>query len=58
MSAYSQVVSVFRAQGELTKEKRKVLSDLQTMFLISLERHRVEVRRAVNDEKLHTIAEV
>ncbi|XP_027209396.1 BRCA2-interacting transcriptional repressor EMSY isoform X3 [Penaeus vannamei] len=57
LSAYSQVVSVLRAQGELTKEKRKLLNDLQTIFSITLERHRAEIRRAVNDEKLNTIAD-
>ncbi|XP_063870292.1 BRCA2-interacting transcriptional repressor EMSY-like isoform X4 [Scylla paramamosain] len=57
LTTYSQVVSVLRAQGELTKEKKKLLSDLQTMFSISLERHRAEIRRAVNDEKLTTIAD-
>ncbi|KAK4311246.1 hypothetical protein Pmani_017239 [Petrolisthes manimaculis] len=57
LTTYSQVVSVLRAQGELTKEKRKLLSDLQAIFSISLERHRAEIRRAVNDEKLSTIAD-
>ncbi|KAK8731641.1 hypothetical protein OTU49_007402, partial [Cherax quadricarinatus] len=57
LTTYSQVVSVLRAQGELTKEKRKLLNDLQTIFSITLERHRAEIRRAVNDEKLNTIAD-
>ncbi|XP_069168829.1 BRCA2-interacting transcriptional repressor EMSY isoform X2 [Procambarus clarkii] len=57
LTTYSQVVSVLRAQGELTKEKRKLLNDLQTIFSITLERHRAEIRRAVNDEKLSTIAD-
>lgn len=48
---------MLRAQGELTKEKRKLLNDLQTIFSITLERHRAEIRRAVNDEKLNTIAD-
>ncbi|XP_076052935.1 uncharacterized protein LOC143032307 isoform X2 [Oratosquilla oratoria] len=58
LSAYSHVVSVLRAQGDLTKDKRKLLSDLQASFSVSLERHRAEIRRAVNDEKLNTIAEM
>ncbi|XP_042223764.1 BRCA2-interacting transcriptional repressor EMSY-like isoform X5 [Homarus americanus] len=58
LTTYSQVVSVLRAQGELTKEKRKLLNDLQTIFSITLERHRAEIRRAVNDEKLNTIADI
>ncbi|XP_068226881.1 BRCA2-interacting transcriptional repressor EMSY isoform X4 [Palaemon carinicauda] len=57
ISAYSQMISVLRAQGELTKEKKKLLNDLQNIFSINLERHRAEIRRAVNDEKLNTIAE-
>lgn len=32
LEAYSNVVSVVRAQGELTKEKRDVIRLLQTMF--------------------------
>lgn len=57
LAAYSQSVAVLRAQGELTKEKRKLLNDLQAVFSITLERHRAEIRKAVNDEKLNTIAE-
>ncbi|XP_052785000.1 BRCA2-interacting transcriptional repressor EMSY-like [Mya arenaria] len=57
LEAYSSVVSAFRAQGDLTKEKKKMLADLQQLLSISTERHRAEVRRAVNDEKLATIAD-
>ena len=56
MSAYSSVVSAFRAQGELTKERRKILSDLSGALNVGPERHKCEVRRAVNDEQLGTIA--
>ncbi|XP_064615204.1 BRCA2-interacting transcriptional repressor EMSY-like [Liolophura sinensis] len=57
LEAYSSVISVFRAQGDLTKEKKKQLQELQNTLSISTERHRAEVRRAVNDEKLCTIAD-
>ncbi|KAH3805994.1 BRCA2-interacting transcriptional repressor EMSY-like isoform X5 [Dreissena polymorpha] len=57
LEAYSSVVSAFRAQGDLNKEKKKMLYDLQHFLSISTERHRAEVRRAVNDEKLATIAD-
>lgn len=57
LEAYSSVVSAFRAQGDLNKEKKKILHDLQQILSISTERHRAEVRRAVNDEKLATIAD-
>ncbi|XP_048746376.2 BRCA2-interacting transcriptional repressor EMSY-like [Ostrea edulis] len=57
LDAYSSIVSAFRAQGDLTKEKKKILQDLQSTLSISTERHRAEVRRAVNDEKLSTIAD-
>ncbi|PNF25978.1 hypothetical protein B7P43_G06364 [Cryptotermes secundus] len=57
LEAYSSLVSALRAQGELSKEKRKLLQDLASTLNISMERHRAEVRRAVNDEKLATIAE-
>lgn len=57
LEAYGSLVSALRAQGELSKEKRKLLQDLASALNISMERHRAEVRRAVNDEKLATIAE-
>ena len=56
LEAYSSVVTVLRAQGDLTKERRKVLQDLSHILNISVERHKAEVRRAVNDELLGTIA--
>ncbi|KAF3419781.1 hypothetical protein E2986_07869 [Frieseomelitta varia] len=51
------MVSVLRAQGPFTSEKQKLLQELAKVLHISNERHRAEVRRAVNDEKLATIAE-
>ncbi|XP_054167439.1 BRCA2-interacting transcriptional repressor EMSY-like isoform X2 [Oppia nitens] len=56
LEAYSAVVTALRAQGDLNKDKRKLLQDLCSLLSISLERHRAEIRRAVNDEKLNTIA--
>ncbi|GAB1605256.1 BRCA2-interacting transcriptional repressor EMSY-like, partial [Argonauta hians] len=57
LEAYSSLISAFRAQGILTKDKKKILKDLQHVLSISTERHRAEVRRAVNDEQLATIAD-
>ncbi|XP_060078730.1 BRCA2-interacting transcriptional repressor EMSY-like [Ylistrum balloti] len=57
LEAYSSLISVFRAQGDLNKEKKRILQDLQQNLSISTERHRAEVRRAINDEKLSTIAD-
>lgn len=57
LEAYASVISAFRAQGELSKEKKRMLNDLSSALSISLERHRAEVRRAVNDEHLYTIAD-
>ncbi|XP_071165811.1 BRCA2-interacting transcriptional repressor EMSY-like isoform X1 [Mytilus edulis] len=57
LEAYSSLISAFRAQGDLTKEKKKILQDLQYYLSISTERHRAEVRRAINDEKLCTVAD-
>jgi len=51
------MVSVLRAQGPFTNEKQKLLQELAKILHISNERHRAEIRRAVNDEKLATIAE-
>jgi hypothetical protein len=56
LEAYSSVVTVLRAQGDLTKERRKILQDLSHLLNISVERHKAEVRRAVNDELLSTIS--
>ena len=56
LEAYSSMVSALRAQGELTKERRKVMSDLSNVLNISIERHKAEIRRAVNDELLNTVA--
>jgi len=56
LEAYSSVVNALRAHGDLTKERRKILGDLCSIFSISLERHKTEIRRALNDETLNTIA--
>ena len=32
LEAYSSVVSAFRAQGDLTKEKKRLLHDLQNIL--------------------------
>ncbi|XP_041483515.1 BRCA2-interacting transcriptional repressor EMSY-like [Lytechinus variegatus] len=57
LEAYSSVISAFRAQGDLTPEKKSLLRTIATTLSVSTERHKAEVRRAVNDEKLTTIAE-
>ena len=57
LDAYGSMVSVLRAQGPLTSERQRLLQELAKVLHISNERHRAEVRRAVNDEKLATIAE-
>ncbi|XP_001356942.3 histone-lysine N-methyltransferase 2D [Drosophila pseudoobscura] len=57
LESYSHIISVFRAQGSLSEPKGKMLEELRQLFHITPERHRAEVRRAVNDEQLCTIAE-
>lgn len=57
LESYSQVISVFRAQGGLSDAKAKLLEELRGIFHISNERHRAESRRVANDEQLATIAE-
>ncbi|XP_067624310.1 BRCA2-interacting transcriptional repressor EMSY [Eurosta solidaginis] len=57
LESYSNVISVFRAQGGLTENKAKLLEELRGIFHISQERHRAEARRVANDEQLCTIAE-
>uniref|UniRef100_A0A3Q4HCM9 BRCA2-interacting transcriptional repressor EMSY n=1 Tax=Neolamprologus brichardi TaxID=32507 RepID=A0A3Q4HCM9_NEOBR len=56
LEAYAGVISALRAQGDLTKDKKDLLGELTKILSISTERHRAEVRRAVNDERLTTIA--
>ncbi|XP_037125069.1 BRCA2-interacting transcriptional repressor EMSY isoform X1 [Syngnathus acus] len=56
LEAYAGVISALRAQGDLTKDKKDLLGELTKILNISTERHRAEVRRAVNDERLCTIA--
>lgn len=56
LEAYSQLVSALRAQGPLSIDKRKLLKDTGQLLNITPERHKAEVRRAINDEKLNTIA--
>lgn len=56
LEAYAGVISALRAQGDLTKDKKELLGELTRVLSISTERHRAEVRRAVNDERLNTIA--
>uniref|UniRef100_A0A6Q2Z9N1 BRCA2-interacting transcriptional repressor EMSY n=1 Tax=Esox lucius TaxID=8010 RepID=A0A6Q2Z9N1_ESOLU len=56
LEAYAGVISALRAQGDLTKDKKDLLGELTKVLSISTERHRAEVRRAVNDERLITIA--
>ncbi|XP_058483423.1 BRCA2-interacting transcriptional repressor EMSY isoform X4 [Solea solea] len=56
LEAYAGVISALRAQGDLTKDKKDLLAELTKILGISTERHRAEVRRAVNDERLTTIA--
>ncbi|VDP55219.1 unnamed protein product [Schistosoma mattheei] len=57
LEAYSKIVAVLRAQGPLTEEKKKLLHKLQRLLSISIDRHKAEVRKALNDEELATISE-
>lgn len=56
LEAYASLVSALRAQGALNTEKIKLLKESSVVLNISQDRHKAEVRRAVNDEKLNTIA--
>lgn len=50
------ILSTFRAQGELTWQKHKVLEDLRVLLHISPQRHRAEMLRAESDPLLQKIA--
>ncbi len=56
INSYSQIVSAFRAQGDLTDDQLTILPVLQNALGISRERHTAEVKRALYDEKLSEIA--
>ena len=55
VNTYSQLMSAFRAQGDLTDEKLNLLPVLQNVFGVSRERHTAEIKRALNDEQLSDI---
>jgi len=55
-SAYSSVVDAFRAGGDLTEEKKASLLQLAKILNIPVERHKTEIRRAINDELLNTVS--
>lgn len=57
LEAYSNIVSVFRAQGALEDNRKKLLEELRGVLHISNDRHSAEARRVSNDELLATIAE-
>ncbi|EDO26054.1 predicted protein, partial [Nematostella vectensis] len=57
LEAYSSIVSVFRAQGDLSRDKKKILTDLGLQLSISTERHRAEIRRAYSDDRLGAVAD-
>ncbi|XP_052863930.1 uncharacterized protein LOC128270560 [Anopheles cruzii] len=58
LESYGTIVSAFRAQGTLCKEKSRILEDLRRVLHISSDRHRAEARRVANDERLTTVAEI
>ncbi|XP_053602999.1 BRCA2-interacting transcriptional repressor EMSY [Plodia interpunctella] len=57
LEAYSNMISVFRAQGALEDNRKKLLEELRAVLHISHDRHSAEARRVSNDELLATIAE-
>ncbi|XP_050670487.1 uncharacterized protein LOC126969206 isoform X2 [Leptidea sinapis] len=57
LEAYSNMMSVFRAQGALEENRTKLLEELRAVLHISHDRHSAEARRVSNDELLATIAE-
>ncbi|XP_049536817.1 BRCA2-interacting transcriptional repressor EMSY [Anopheles darlingi] len=58
LESYGTIISAFRAQGSLCKEKARILEDLRRVLRISSDRHRAEARRVANDERLTTVAEL
>lgn len=56
LEAYANLVTALRAQGPLSVEKMKILKETGVLLNITQDRHKAEIRRVVNDEKLNTIA--
>ncbi|KAL4712837.1 hypothetical protein ACJJTC_011907 [Scirpophaga incertulas] len=56
LEAYANIISVFRAQGALEDNRKKLLEELRAVLHISNDRHSAEARRVSNDELLATIA--
>lgn len=56
LEAYASLVTALRAQGPLNQNKLKILKETSALLNITQERYKAEIRRAVNDEKLNTIA--
>ena len=50
-------MDALRAGGDLNDERSELLTQLRTTFKISVDRHKAEVRRAVNNEILNTVAQ-
>ena len=57
LKAYSGVLDALRAGGGLTPRKSSFLADLRKILSISDDRHKAEVRRAINSEILNTVCE-
>lgn len=57
LEAYSNMINVFRAQGALEENTKKLLEALRAALHISQDRHSAEARRVSNDQLLATIAE-
>uniref|UniRef100_A0A336K5S1 CSON000915 protein n=1 Tax=Culicoides sonorensis TaxID=179676 RepID=A0A336K5S1_CULSO len=57
LEAYSSVMSAFRSQGALSENKIRIMKDLRQALHISEDRHKAEIRRVYNDERLSTIAD-
>lgn len=56
IACYATLLRVFRAQGELSWAKSKILEDLRALLHISPQRHRAELMRAEQDDLLQRIA--
>ncbi len=50
-------MDALRAQGMLNKKKQEVLKNLAVALKVGEERCRSEIRRAVNDDLLNSIAQ-
>ena len=56
LEAFSSILSVFRAQGDLSSKKLKIIKHVSAALNITPDRYKAEIRKAINDPVLTAIS--